>query len=350
MKSFNQWFFLLFVSITLFTGCHKEDPGLSQGEFENGILVVNQGLFQSGKGTLDFLHPDGVSISHEIFETANSGQILGNVAQSATFNNEFLFIAMNNSAKIVVADRKNMKFVRDISGINQPRYMVADQSHLIVSAWGDGFLGSVNVYNSTTGSLIHEITGFSGPEQMLQTAQGIFVPCSGGFGTDSRVYLINPQTAIKLDSFIVSDRPLSLVQAGNDIYLLCSGKFDWIDPSNNTPGGLWHWNGTGFSKVADLPNGVRELTYLPSNQSLYFLNGSTLGKLDLNSGGFNYSNIEAAVPNALSSVELNGVDYLLIADALDYVSAGKVYFVDSQGATLRSFNTGIIPGYFMKMD
>lgn len=350
MKSFIQWILLLIASILILGGCRKDDPDNKPGEFDKGIIVVNQGLFQSGKGTLDFIDTDKDSIIQDIFESANSGQILGNVAQSAALNDDFLFVAMNNSAKIVVADRKNMKFIREISGISQPRYLIADNTNLIASAWGDGFTGSVNIFNAATGALIHEIAGLSGPEQMLQTSQGVFVPCSGGFSTDNRVFLINPQTGEKIDTFIVGDRPVSLVKAGNDIFLLCSGKFDWIDPSGHTPGGLWIWNGSTFSKVAELPNGVRELVYLPSNHSLYFLSGSMLGQLNINSSGFNYYNIDAALPNALSAFDINGTYQLLIADAVDYVSAGKVYFVNSGGGTLQSFTTGIIPGFFLKKD
>ena len=350
MKAINHWFLFLLLTVIFISGCRKDDPEAISGKFENGIIVVNQGLFQSGKGTLDFIHADTDSTSYEIFESANGGQILGNVAQSAAANDEFIFVALNNSAKIVVADRENMKYVREINGISQPRYLIADNTNLIASAWGDGFTGSVNIYNAATGTLMHEISGLRGPEQMLQTAQGVFVPCSGGYSTDNRVFLINPLSGIKIDSFVVGDRPLSLVQAESEIYLLCSGKFDWVEPENNTPGGLWNWNGSTFSLVAELPNGVSELTYLPSNKSLYFLNGSMLGTLDLNSSGFTYYNIDASVPNALKAFEINGTQQLLIADALDYVSAGKVYFVDSQGSTLRSLPTGIIPGYFMKLD
>jgi hypothetical protein len=350
MKGFNHLILLVITTILIVSGCRKDDPVNAPGEFEKGILVVNQGLFQSGKGTLDFIHTDKDSVSQEIFESANGGQILGNVAQSAAVNDDFIFVALNNSAKILVADRENMKYIREISGISQPRYLIANNTNLIASAWGDGFIGSVNIYNASTGTLIHEISGLSGPEQMLQTTEGVFIPCSGGFGTDNRIFLINPQTGEKIDTFMVGDRPLSLEQAGSDIYLLCSGKFDWVDPAGNTPGGLWKWNGSDFSFVATLPNGVRELTYLPSNHSLYFLDGSMLGRLDLNSGAFNDYNIEAAVPNALSAFEINGTYQMLIADALDYVSAGKVYFVNSEGGTLKSYTTGIIPGYFVKMD
>ncbi|CAN5613090.1 hypothetical protein BH23THE1_BH23THE1_11490 [soil metagenome] len=342
--------FAFFLStLFLFIGCRKDpvEPNL----FDRGILIVNEGLFQTGNGTLSWIDIKTEQVSHEVYSTANDGLLLGNIAQSATYDKDHFYIAINNAARVVVTDRKSMKFKYEIQGVQQPRFVqAAEGDQLYVSAWGDGFDGAFHIYNSKTGQSIYTISGLKGPEEFFISETEILVPASGGFGNHNVIYRIDKVNGILIDSFVVADRPVKIVGIGGVPYLICSGKFDFTDPNNNTPGALYRIDQDQAVFVTELPNGVRNLVYMKENTSLYFVNGNRLGQYQISNGSIYYHNMSISTPNGLYSAIWNGKMYLVLSDAKDFVSTGEVHILDLSGNTLKQYSSGLIPGYILSVE
>jgi hypothetical protein len=342
--------FVYFLGVLfLFAGCRKDpvEPNL----FEQGILIVNEGLFQTGNGTLSWIDRQSELVSHEVFSAANDGLLLGNIAQSAAYDQEHFYIAVNNAARVVVADRKNMKFKYEIPGIQQPRFVQATTGNkLYVSAWGNGFSGAFHIFNSTTGQSIHTINGLKGPEEFFVTETEILVPASGGFGNHNVIYRIDPVNGNLKGSLVVADRPVKIVGVGGVPYLICSGKFDFTDPNNNTPGALYRIDQDQVVYLTELPNGARNLVYMEQNASLYFINGVQLGQYQIGNGSIIYHELSISTPNGLYSAFWNGKMHLILSDAKDYVSTGEVHVLDLIGNTIKKYPSGIIPGYILSVE
>ncbi|MDZ7615126.1 MAG: hypothetical protein U5K51_16615 [Flavobacteriaceae bacterium] len=80
---------------------------------------------------------DGL-VSNDVFKTENNAD-LGNIVQSMHLAGDKAYIVVNNSNKVVVADRNTMKTITEMKGINveSPRYFVSHNGKGFLSNWGD---------------------------------------------------------------------------------------------------------------------------------------------------------------------------------------------------------------------
>lgn len=87
------------------------------------FLVVNEGLFTTNTAALSAVYADG-TVFWDVFEPINQ-RPLGDVAQSITEINGYLFVAVNNSRRIEVIDKQSFKAVGSIryAQSGSPRYI-----------------------------------------------------------------------------------------------------------------------------------------------------------------------------------------------------------------------------------
>lgn len=90
------------------------------------VLILNEGNFNAGNATLTIYDPEINQATDGVFLSAN-GVSLGDVGQSLRIINGDLYIVMNNSQKIVVADPKSFaqKAVITLPEGASPREIVA---------------------------------------------------------------------------------------------------------------------------------------------------------------------------------------------------------------------------------
>ena len=126
MKTIKKLAFLALGTSLFFTSCNNDDNGggqISQGDFENGVFVLNEGGFNSNSAEVSFLSENG-TLEHEIYNAVN-GSILGDVAQSIGFEGNKAYIVVNNSNLIRVVNRYTFELIATISsGLQNPRHIV----------------------------------------------------------------------------------------------------------------------------------------------------------------------------------------------------------------------------------
>jgi hypothetical protein len=342
------WAGLIFILFG-FGACKKD--AAKETELGNGVLVVNEGPFMTGTGTLTWIgENEDISVT-DAFERANPGLFLGNIAQSATANEDHIFIAVNNASRIVAASRLDLRFVYEIPNIPQVRYLTAaGDSLLYASYWGDGFSGGFRLMDMRTGTNRARIEGLSGPEEFALHKGKVYVPLSGGFGHDSRVLVLSASDGNVSDTLPTGDRPTKCLSNGEDLFLICSGKFDFADPSKSTEGALMKLQGNSWSKLTSLPNGAKCLTWLPATASLYFLSGNQLGVYQTTSGQLRYIPLEGVTPYALYSAKWRGAEHLWVTDAGDFASLGMVRVLNAEGQEMARFDAGIVPSYVLDLE
>lgn len=262
----------------IFTSCTNDDDPVIEirGDYENGILILNEGNFNSGNASVSFVSNDYSIVENSIFKNVNS-RLLGDTAQSIAFNEGLAYIIVNVSQKIEVVDRYTFKWIATIdTGLTNPRYMAFANGKGYVTDWGDG--GSktddvIAVINLKTNTVESSISVGEGPEQILFENGKLFVSHKGGWNTNNIISVIN-STTNAVQTIKVTDVPDEMIinNAGN-LVVLCEGANQfWLTPPNVTTGAIIKINTSNNSIISTLSfaenNHPNLMAY--SNGSLYY--------------------------------------------------------------------------------
>ena len=341
----NILFFALVVSFFLFESCG--DDTVVKAQYRDGIIVVNQGAFLSGTGSLTYKERNVDSIPvNNIFSNNNDGIFLGNVAQSMIEHDDKNFISINNGGKVVVTNKNDFTLIDTISNINLGRYFASNGDKLYLSAWGasgsDGGVFEIDAKNNVISSYTE--LG-NGPEGLLFVDDLLYIAKGGGFGLDSLVLIMDTDDNSIINSLIVGDNPELMVKDNDDnVYVICSGYTDWNNPDNNSQGKLVKISNQEIVWSISIPNGSNRLAIDAENDFIYFNANGSVVKHDLNSVELNTTVIKDVVGYALAFDEED--KRLYIGDAKDYSSQGEVYVFSTDDEEVESFSCGVIPSYF----
>jgi len=208
-------------------GIDEENPIVSRA-YENGILVSNEGPFNNGTGTVNFISNDLSTTEAAIFNSVNDAD-LGNIVQSIGFTDDKAYIVANNSNKITVVDRYSFVKEAEITeGINNPRYFVQANGMGYVTNWGDTSDESddfIAVINLQTNVVEKSIAVVLGPEEVKVRNGKIYVAHQGAFGQNNKITVIDSSTNEVATVITVGDVPNSLqFDSSGDLWVLCGGK------------------------------------------------------------------------------------------------------------------------------
>ena len=108
---------IIALAVISISSCQKESftPIVSEGNYENGYFVTNEGNFGTGNGSISFISNEG-EVENDVFSQINSFQ-LGDVVQSMSIINEKAYIVVNGSAKIEVASDDSLHYITTINGL-----------------------------------------------------------------------------------------------------------------------------------------------------------------------------------------------------------------------------------------
>ena len=349
-------FLYLASAAVIFFACKPEPapiPPTPSIKYAQGIFISNEGPFTSGSGTLSFYNRTTKAVENDIFQTENGypiGSILQSVFSYQATNRVYLMV--NNSQKVVVAELNTLKEVAEITGFSSPRYFTTVSSQkAYVTDWVSN---TVKVVNLQTNAIDKSIPTGQGPDQMLVYGSNILVANSGGFGIDSTLTVINSVNDGVQSTVQVGHNPNSMVIDANGLlWVLCGGINDFNDPSNNTPGKLYKIDLATFSisNIYTFPNTVDHPVGLTRNNAgtlLYWRNNNYAGSIY----EMNISAASLPVSPKISgtfytmAIDPGSSDEIYATDALDFQQDGIMYRYSNAGALLDSVRVGIIPGGF----
>ena len=359
--SLKSTLFIL-VSASLFiTSCKKDDDPIenhtAKGPYHDGVFISNEGSFMGNNGSVSFYsyvddEDFGMvadSVYNDIFQKENN-RGLGDVVQSVSLYDSLAFIVVNNSNKVEVVTSENFKEFSVISGVSQPRYVVAEGTTAYVSAWGDG--GVVYVVDLNDFSVSSTIKVGSGPEKMLIDGDKLYVANSGGFGMDSTITIIDMNTNLKADSLVVGGNPQSIVKDkdGNK-WILCSGTVqyseDWTSIIRQTPSQLVKLNNndeivkTVIIAETDHP---AAFDINPEGDKLYFGGGytySTIKSYSLKENEPTINEIISDMPYGFMVEKTTGELFVFMATS--FTDNGQLKRYTSTGTLLKTYTVGIGP-------
>jgi hypothetical protein len=347
---------LLIAGTLLFLSCEKEPVEVVYADLGDmhGVYISCEGNYMYGNASLSFYDSQKNAVYNNIFFARNRAP-LGDVAQSMAIHGENLFIVVNNSGKVVVADRETLEFRHAVTGLVSPRYIhfiSSDKAYVsdlyagkitIINPVSFKTLGFIDVSDGINGAAAHSTETFA-------EADGkIFVAC---WSFDHRIIVIDPQNDTVSGYITVPAQPKKMVVDKNQkLWVLSDGTYEGapggyelpalvrIDPVTLTTEQIFRLN------PADKFAGDLHLN--PRGDSLYVVAGS-LFKMAANSRKFPEIPFLDAGGRLIYSLGVdpdNGDIYL--ADAIDYMQNAMVYRYTSGGTLIDSFRTGINPGYFL---
>lgn len=227
MKKIFSTKILLAGIILLFTACKKDDQQVIITSTDSGVFIINEGSFGGSNGELSYWNLSNGSHANNVFVTTN-GFPLGDVVQSMGFAGDRAYVAVNNSGKVEVIDKKSFHSLATIVGFSGPRYFISDgNSKGYVSDW---ISNTIKVLDLGSNSIIKSISVGEGPEQMIYHNGKLFVVNVGGFSSDSTMTVISSATDQVDTTIIVGLNPNSIViDKNNKIWVLCGGSIgpDW---------------------------------------------------------------------------------------------------------------------------
>jgi hypothetical protein len=180
MKNFKLF---IFITLTIVLGSCQPDPvnPLNQ-DYRNGVLVVNEGPFQTGTGTLSFAHfkrtaSDSTYAFLDVFQTVN-GRVMGNIAQSAVRVGGYVLVAVNLAGTVELLDAKTMQLEHTFTGLGLPRYFQAlPNNRVALSDWQDNRIYVLDLTTKTvvdTGRRAGRDGLFAQHPQRRRSAGGVF--------------------------------------------------------------------------------------------------------------------------------------------------------------------------------
>jgi YVTN family beta-propeller protein len=346
--NFKKTVFLIAISGFLFASCTSDNElVLPKGDYDNGILIANEGAFSGGTGTVTFISDDYTVTEEKIYNTVNDENI-GTILQSIGFNNDDAYLIANVGNKIAVADRFTMKKITEITGdLNNPRYIAFANGKGFVTNWGDGSNTTddfVAVIDLTTNTISSKISVAEGPEQIIANGNFLYVSHKGGFGSGSTVSVINASTNTIVKMISVGDIPDELaIDASGNILVSCEGKAETSWNPTEVLGSLVTINTTSneVSATLDFDSGFHPNAMVLNSGNIYLSTSSSVYKM-----------LESAttIPaSAIINTTVYGISVnenkVYITDAKDFQNNGTLKIFDATtNVELKEFTVGLIPG------
>lgn len=332
--------------ILLLVGCKKEigPQSVNQDAIGSGkLIVLNEGNFGFGNASVSLYDPVKKEVSNNQFKAVN-GYGIGDVLQSVSRYQDQFYFVVNNSGKVVVTDT-NLRFIKEITGLNSPRY--------IEFIGNKGFVTDLKqkgiwVVDLSTNQVIDTIKTQGWTETMLIHNNKLLVLDRGDYLTNSGpnyVFIVNPSTFQKEDSIQVPTNPNSMVLDKNDkLWVLSSGNSTLEKPklSQYNLSAPFNLKSFSFPTSSDSPS---RLSINKTRDQLYFLNTSVYTHSITSTTFSPRLFFQKTTENFYGLYIVDGIDEVYVADAKNYNELGEVIRLNSSTQVLHKFSVGIIPQY-----
>lgn len=171
---------LLFAAVFAFWACDNEGPQIPLGEFEQGVLIINEGAFGANDGEI-YHYTGGDDVSVDIFERVNNRPFAGLIQDLVEHEGRTYLIA--NTGKVEVVDTRDFTSLGAVlDGLDITRSLAVYQDKLFISDWGpyDANFNSPDSYiavvdNPNGGEISKKIAVSSRPEKMSLVGSRLLV-------------------------------------------------------------------------------------------------------------------------------------------------------------------------------
>lgn len=362
MKIRIALYWLVLSVMIVLSGCEKENneptPLPPEAGYSTGVFIINEGPFQTGTGTINYLDRFNSGTQEKVFQFANDGIPLGNIVQSMNVEPVTLnaYIAVNNANKIEVVDLNTFISVQTIENIPSPRYIeFGNNGKAYISSWDN----TVKVLSTEGFEFFGQIPVGQGPEKMQRVGNTIWVLNQGGFSVDSTITIISTATDEVVTTLQVYPKPTGIqVDENGMVWVMCSGKgWNGFPGIGDSEGHLLCINPENYNFIKDIQ--FPEVSMHPEKlvinregDQLYYNYVNGIYRFDTNGNELD----QEPLVNRGSMFYGLGLDpeenLVYASDPLDFSQNGWVFRYDANNGNLKdSLQAGIAPGefYFTKI-
>lgn len=227
---------------TVFFSCKKDDPPappVAMGKYTNGLVVLNEGLYQQNNASLSFYDLEDKQTLTQVFFAENS-RGLGDTGNDMVLfdagGTEYMLVVVDISSQIEILEAKTLKSVKQIpifNGANgrEPRRVDVYENTAFVC----NFDGTVSVIDLIERTIIKTIDVGANPDGITKVGSLLFVSNSGGLNFpvyDSTMTVIDMTTHEVVNTFETRmNSTAMIVDAQQEIYLLSNGNYDDVPPA-----------------------------------------------------------------------------------------------------------------------
>ncbi|MDR2424704.1 MAG: YncE family protein [Prevotellaceae bacterium] len=370
-------FFMLTVCSAMFCGCRKDEPlqpSVSEpidsayiGEVK-GFFLLNEGNMGSNKATLDFCHYNHASCGcmlykRNIYPERNPSAVmeLGDVGNDIKIYGNKLYAVINCSNKVTVMNVRTAVRIGEVA-INNCRSIVFHGKYAYVSSYAGPVAIDPNarlgyVARIDTASLQIDATCATGyqPEEMTVRDNKLYVANSGGYRApnyDNSISVIDLDSFTEIRKITVGINLRRMVQDryGN-IYVSSAGNYDniksnlYVIDRQDRVANVLNVEASAMTLCGDslyVVYGIDRNHSAAINASYTLIN--TLTKTIVSTQFIdNESKTLIKTPYGIAVHPENGE--ILIADADNYITPGRLFRLNRAGKLLQTITTGDIPAH-----
>ncbi|CVK15619.1 hypothetical protein Ga0061079_102170 [Apibacter mensalis] len=355
----------LFIITPFFVSCSNDDSWSDQNTIiesqpgaKQGLYILNEGNYQQNNSSLSYFDFDTADFFKDYFTKTNPNQGgLGDTGNDLKIYKDKMYAVINNSNYVEVMDAKTAKHIGKIT-VPNCRYITFDGDYAFVSSYasdtlnGPGYVAKIDINN---GTIVNEVSVGRNPEEMTIVNNKLYVANSGGYyfpDYDTTVSVIDLNSFTKIYDIEVG-KNLHRIRKDKNNHIWVTSRGDYgnfkplvavIDPSTD-------------EIINKLDIAISDLTFY--NEKIYFYGSEyTSGKTLTNYGIINVdtqkiisselikdgTKSEIMAPYGIIADPKDGSFF--IADAMDFVSDGKIYYFSKNGNLKWWKSTGISPGHF----
>ncbi|MFB6456128.1 YncE family protein [Chitinophaga sp. Hz27] len=360
--------------LALFAGCRKGDkivPSTPSTVTDpvptanpSGFYLLNEGNMGSNKATLDYMDYTTGIYHKNIYAEVNPNVVkeLGDVGNDVQIYGNKLYAVINVSNKIEVMDATTTKRIKQVDILNC-RYVVFANGKAYVSSYAgpvqidvNAPIGFVAEVDTTTLEVTRKVIVGYQPEEMAVVNNKLYVANSGGYRVpnyDSTVSVIDLNTFTEIKKINVGINLHRLrADAYGDIYVSSRGDY------NKVASALYRIDTKTDQVVQQFKLPVSDMwisgdtAYVYGSAFSYNTNSFTVSYNMLNvktesilNKNFITDGTESQIKMPYAIAVNPNTKEILVGDAKDYVSPGKLFCFDKNGKLRWSVITGDIPAH-----
>jgi hypothetical protein len=319
------------------------EPNKPANTFQTGLYILNEGAFMGGTATLTHWS-DQDSVTPDAFFAANARN-LGNLGNGLRADDDRIYVVLNGAAALEVMEYPDLVSIGRATGFASPRQaLVLQNGDIALSDWGRN-----RVYRVSKSSLtiVDSVDVATGPEALLAYQNELWVSCSGSYGIDSNLAIINASTFELLATVPVGINPTSMVRLGNSIYVLCSGYTDYSGAGGDRAASLVRIDVSTRTITANYPAvGIsdRPSRLQSDGQILYWIRDGYAGDvMKMEPSALDYPAIPWIGGAAYGLYVDPATRDIYILDAKDFQQNGEVRRYSFSGQLISNAEAGVVP-------
>ncbi len=354
LRNIRRYGFLLLLPAVLLS-CVKDKPSdpVTPPPAGGGerLYIANEGSLGNGNASLSLYRLEENQVYNDVFKQKNN-QPLGDILQSVLIDGDLLYLAVNNSDKIVIVDKNDFALKGTIQ-VRKPRYMLkVSEEKMYVSCL---YYPEINIVNPRTMQVTGKIDiDYPNSEGMTLLNGKVYV-CNWDTACH-HIYEIDPANdaitrrlpiAGAAGQQVLADKNQKLWVLAGNVYKQKTASLTQIDPLSGST-----IKSFTFPAGAD----VMKPCWNPAKDTLYYLGVNYNGGTAYN--GVYRMNIDAGVLPQSLFIQAQALQYfwalgvdpatnrIYVGDPKGFIQQGNVGVYQTNGDLIRSFTVGLGPGYF----